>query len=136
MIAIKIYLMNIYVSVTLRTFTIWIMASVINGLLCGTYIFILRQDEQFIPLIFFSGIASLFFAIPGFFIFWIIMLSAVAKTIYGRALFRAALLTGLILSIITGIISSRLFVDISPAARLVFPFFIIVSGITGIMMHF
>lgn len=129
--------MNPYLSITFRTFTIWVMASVINAFLSGIYLDICGNEHLPIPyLIFFCGIVSLFFSVPGFFVFWIIMLIAISRYIYGRALFRAALSAGLLLATVTAVISSGLFKSASSTASFVLPLFIILSAITSIMMHF
>lgn len=129
--------MNPYISITLRTFTICIMSSVINGFLCGIYLGIYGNEPEPIPsLIFFCGVFSLFFSVPGFFFFWIAMLIAIRRYIYGRALFRVALSAGLILAAATGGICFRFFSYLSPNGQYVFPVFIILSAITSIMMHF
>lgn len=126
--------MNPYLSITFRTFTIWIMAAVINGLLCGIYLSISGYMNDPVPvMIFLSGILSLFFAIPGFFIFWIIMLILINNNFYGRSLFRAALSTGIILSCCTIYFSFNLF---RGSEGFAISLFIILSAITSIMMHF
>jgi hypothetical protein len=128
--------MNPYVIITFRTFTIWIMAAAINGFFCGIYMSFFGRESETIPLIFFCGALSLFFSVPGFFIFWIVMLISISKYIYERALFRAALSVGLILAASTAVISSGLYSSVSSTSWFVFPLFIIVSTIASIMMHF
>lgn len=126
--------MNPYLSITIRTFTIWIMTAIINGVLCGTYLIVSAvEPEPFLLIIFF---ATLFFSIPGFFIFWIVMLIAISRNIYGRALFRTALSTALLLSAATGVVGSGLSSIFTLLERCLFPVFIIISSIAGIMMHF
>ena len=128
--------MNPYVSITFRTFTIWIMTAVFNGLLCGIYMCLYGRESEPIPVIFFCGLLSLFFSIPGFFIFWLVMLISISRYIYGRALFRAALSTCLILATATAVISYRLYKSVSSTSCFVFPLFIIFSAIASIMIHF
>ncbi len=126
--------MNPYVSITCRTITIWIMAAVINGLLCGIYIGVSGHENDPIPLlIFFAGLCSLFFGAPGFFVFWITMLVMISRKLSGRSLFRAALSTGIILASGTAFFSIEMF---SHSERLAISLFIILSAITSIMMHF
>lgn len=128
--------MNPYLSITFRTFTIWIMAAVINGLLCGICMSVSDTAYEPVITIIFCGIFSLFFSIPGFFIFWIVMLIAIGRYTYGRALFRVGLSAGLVLSAATAVMCVQFFIYLSPNIQYVIPVFIIFSAITSIMMHF
>lgn len=126
--------MNPYVSITCRTFTIWIMASIINGLLCGIYFAIC--DGEYAPVllgIVSAGVCSLFFSVPGIFIFWVIMLLMIGRKLHGRALFRAALSTGMLLASATAFLFAGM---VSRYQVPVISSFIILSAITSIMMHF
>jgi hypothetical protein len=126
--------MNPYISISMRIFTIWIMAAVINGLLCGIYLGIPeRSIDSACGWVFLSGLLSLFFSIPGFFIFWIVMFAAINRRLYDRALFRAALATGIILSAISAFSLNTMF---ARSDRLPISFFIIISATASIMMHF
>lgn len=126
--------MNPYVSITFRTFTIWIMSSAINCILCGVYLGIIGfENESFGSWMFVVLIASLFFSIPGFFIFWITMLILIYKKIYARDLFRAGLNTIIILSAATAYLSTPVF---NQAGQLWISILIILSAIISIMMHF
>ena len=126
--------MNQYVRISLSTFTIWIMASLINGLLCGIYLSLSgNESDSVFAMVFISIICSLFFSAPGFFVFWIIMLMSINKKLYGRSLFRAALSAAIILSGCTAFFTFNLLGFLKgPAISL----FIILSAITSIMMHF
>lgn len=130
--------MNPYLSITYRTFTIWIMASVINGMLSGSLLTIAGNgSDRLIPMTFLAGLCSLLFSIPGFFVFWMVMLEMLRRNIMGRSLFRAALSTAIILAIATGIISSGLFRSVSgDKLSYLFPVSIVISAIASIMMHF
>jgi hypothetical protein len=130
--------MSAYLKLTLRTFTIWILTSLINGLLCGAYVSItIRNHEDFLFNTICSLFISLLFSAPGFFIFWIVLLLKVAAKTYGRALFRAALSTGFLLATATAIICSQFFNPEFPGNRYVWILlFAILSAMSGIMMHF
>ena len=88
--------MSPYLKLTGRTFTIWILASLINGLLCG--IFITLSSVMYFELIgnvLLVSICSLFFSAPGFFVFWLVLLFKISTHTTERALFRSALITGI-----------------------------------------
>ncbi|MEO6637788.1 MAG: hypothetical protein ABIN25_05905 [Ginsengibacter sp.] len=128
--------MKPYIRITFITFTIWLLAALVNGLLCGIFLAITRHDlgawAGYLSGIFFI---SLIFSIPGFFVFWITMMVVFAKWIRERALFRAALSTGFILAVITGIAGSAAFSYEFPQRNLLICF-IALSAITSIMLHF
>lgn len=129
--------MSSYLKITGRTITIWFLTSVINGLLCGISLSVIKQDytDLFLGVILIFFI-SLFFSMPGFFIFWLVLLNRVFFNITGRALFRAALVTGFTLSAVTAFISSGLFAsEFSNHASIPITC-IIVSEITSVMLHF
>lgn len=126
--------MNPYVNITARTFTVWLMASTINGLLCGLYFGIFGvENDPLIGSIFLMGIGSLFFSIPGSFIFWLTMLLLIRRKIYGRSLFRAALSTGLVLASATAVLYFSL---TGGYKNLSISLFTILSALTSIMLHF
>lgn len=129
--------MSAYLKITGRTVTIWLLASLINGLLCSISISILYNVYDNIAAdIFGIAFISLFFSAPGFFIFWIILLFEISTSTKERDLFRSALITGCILAVVTAYFGSKLFASefsnhpTIPAAS------IIISAITSIMFHF
>ncbi len=128
--------MRQYIRITFITFTVWLLSAFINGLLCGIYISITKygpgQRPFYLVVVF---LFSLFFSAPGFFIFWISMLVSFARWIRERALFRVALSAGFIPAIITGVCCSEIFKYEFPQ-KYVCIFFIILSAITSIMLHF
>ena len=128
--------MNPYLSMTFRTFTIWIMAAVLNGLLCGIYMSFLGIEADKITFVLVCGLCSLVFSVPGFFVFWITMLITISRNIGERKLFRAALSVGMILATATAIIAYRLYNSVSLISWFVFPLFIVISATASIMMHF
>jgi hypothetical protein len=129
--------MNLYLKLTFRTFTIWILASFINGLLYGIYKASMNHISNAFPVgilvIFFI---SLFFSAPGFFIFWIILLGKLGKGIYERALFRAALSTGFLLAAATAIVCLELLKSAFSTDKYVLILFAILSSMSSIMIHF
>ena len=116
--------MNPYIKITVTTFTAWILCAIINGLLCGTYMYLATSYFSEWPgeilLVFFF---SLFFSAPGFFIFWIVLLISFARWIEERALFRVALSTGFVLSLITGVLGSNMLKSEFPNSKYLFFFF-------------
>jgi len=126
--------MNPYVSITFRTITIWIMAALVNGILCGIYLGIIEYENGPFGLwIFLVFLCSLFFAAPGFFIFWVVMLRMITRKKFGRSLFRSALSSGIITACATAFLSKEVF---KQAGELTISLFILLSTITSIMMHF
>lgn len=128
--------MRPYIRITFITFTVWLLAAFVNGLVCGIFLAITKHEPAewagYLVAIFFF---SLFFSAPGFFIFWISMMVTFAKWIRERALFRTALSAGFILAFITGIFCSEMF-RYEFHEKYVLIFFIILSAITSIMLHF
>jgi len=129
--------MNLYLKLTFRTFTIWVLASFINGLLCAVYEASMNHMSNAFPVgILVVFFISLFFSAPGFFIFWIILLTKLVNGIYERALFRTALSTGFPLAAATAIISLELLKPDFSTHKYVFILFAILSSMTSIMVHF
>ncbi|MEO8111059.1 MAG: hypothetical protein ABI594_13535 [Ginsengibacter sp.] len=128
--------MRPYIRIAFITFTVWLLAAFVNGLLCGIFLAITEHHPSawagYLIGIFFI---SLFFSAPGFFIFWIIMMVTFAKWTRERALFRTALSTGFILSATTGICCSEIF-SYEFHEKYVLVLLIILSAITSVMLHF
>ncbi len=127
--------MNCILKITFRTFTLWVLSSIFNGLICGSFLS-LRDSYSGFGHVFFIFFLSLIFAAPGFFIFWIIMLTKLQAHVYERALFRAALSTGFILSIATVLICRTMYESMHQQANYVFSLSIIISAEASIMLHF
>lgn len=129
--------MSIYLKLTARTFTIWLLTALINGLLAGIAVAIINSEygmmAEFCLII---GILSLIFSIPGFFIFWVVLLVKAAKQERERALFRAALGTGFILSAATAACSYGLLFSAVKSYSFVLILIIVVSFLSSIMFHF
>jgi hypothetical protein len=129
--------MSSYIKITGRTFTIWVLASLINGLLCAISLSIIYNiySELAGEII---GIAfiSLFFSAPGFFIFWLILLFKISTYTTDRALFRSALTTGYILASVTAFFGSKMFSYEFDNHSLIPAACIILSAMSSIMLHF
>ncbi len=129
--------MSPYLKLTGRTFTIWILASFINGLFCG--IFITLSNVVYFELfgnIILVFICSLFFSAPGFFVFWLILLFKISTYTTERALFRSALITGFILASITGLFCSNIYSSVFDYHSIVIVACVIFSAVSSIMLHF
>jgi hypothetical protein len=129
--------MSSYLKIIGRTFTIWLMASLINGLLCGICFTIINLNYaeiiSYIIMIFFL---SLFFSAPVFFVFWIILLFKISTYTTERALFRSALITGFILASVTAYLGSKMFSSEFGHYSFVPAACIILSAMSRIMLHF
>ena len=127
--------MNRYFKITIRTFTIWVASSLINGLLCGIYFSVIGNEFSGVGGTILFIIISLVFSIPGFLLFWIFLLIGINRKVYARALFRTALSTGLILSLIYMVFGSIWLRPMLPVER--YPIgFIVISVLAGILLHF
>jgi hypothetical protein len=126
--------MNKNLTITFRTFSIWVMTALFNGIFLGIYFAICEAGFIEMPIAIFIGVSiSLFLSVPGFFIFWMVMLSTVAHEIYGRELFKRALSTGVLLATATSIAGFKIYH--SMLYWYVFPASIIISTIITIMIH-
>ena len=129
--------MSSYLKITGRAFTIWLKASLINGLLCGICFTIINLNYaeiiSYIIMIFFL---SLFFSVPGFFVFWIILLFKFSTSTTERALFRSALITGFILASVTAYLGSKMFSSEFDNHSFIPAACIILSAMSSTMLHF
>ena len=130
--------MNSYLKITVCIFTIWLSASFINGVLCCFSSAIAGSDFTTAPgdcMVVF--LVSLFFSIPGFFIFWVLLMSCFSRYQTRRPLFRSALTYGFILSAVTGYWGSIIFsAESFLFQRPVICSCIISSAMISIMLHF
>lgn len=129
--------MSPYLKITGRTFTMWLLACLINGLLCGITLSIINNSyTEIVTGIIGIAFISLFFSAPGFLIFWFILLLKIALNPKGAALFRSALIAGFILASVTAFLGAKMslseFFNYSsiPAVS------ILISAISSIMLHF
>ena len=129
--------MNGYIKITGRTFTMWLLACVINGLLCGAFVSIIDGDYSnvFERIIGYAFI-SLFFAIPGFIILWLVLLFRLSTTKKDRSVFRTALVAGFILACITALFVSNIFSSEFSDYHQVPSACIILSALSSVMLHF
>ena len=129
--------MSIYLKLTGRTFTIWLLTAFLNGLLAGIAISIIGQEyDQVAGNCILAAILSLVFSIPGFFIFWIVLLFRAARHDRERELFRAALSAGFILSAATAACAYGLLSSVIKNDAYVLILTIILSSLISIMIHF
>jgi hypothetical protein len=128
---------DIYLKLTGRTFTIWLLTAFLNGLLTGIAISIMgREYNQVVVNCILTGILSLVFSAPGFFIFWLVLLFRAARHNRERELFRAALSAGFILSAVTATCAYDLLFSMVKNDAYVLVLTIILSSLTSIMIHF
>lgn len=129
--------MNSYLKITGRTFTIWILTSLINAAICGIFLSAVNFNYDTITdNIITIYLISLFFSIPGFFLFWMVLLINLLRYKKGRTLFRAALLAGLILSSATAFLGRSLYVFEFSTYSLIPAISIVLSTMISIMLHF
>ncbi len=129
--------MSPYLKLTGRTFTIWILASIINGVLCGIFLTISNTKYfELIGNILLVCACSLFFSAPGFFVFWLVLLFKISTHTAERALFRSALITGLTLASITGLFCSNMYSSLFDYHSIVIVTCVIFSAMSSIMLHF
>ena len=129
--------MSIYLKLTGRTFTIWLLTAFLNGLLAGIAITIIGQEyDQVAGNCILAAILSLVFSIPGFFIFWVVLLFRAARHGRERELFRAALSAGFILSAATAACVYGLLSSVIKNDAYVLILTIILSSLISIMIHF
>lgn len=129
--------MSPYIKITGRTFTMWLLASGINALLCGIGLSLIKpfygEAAGDIILIF---IVSLFFSAPGFFVFWIVLLFKIATHTTERALFRSALITAFILACATAYFGARIFSGEFYNHASIPATCVIISSLSSILLHF
>ena len=129
--------MSSYVKITGRAITIWLLASLINGLLCGISLSIIYNNYNDITgEIIGIGFLSLLFSAPGFFIFWIVLILKISTHTVERALFRSALITGFILTSISGYVGAKMFSSEFDNYSAIPASCILLSAMTSIMFHF
>ena len=129
--------MNIYLKLTGRTFTIWLLTAFINGLLSGIAVAILNNEHssmaEFCLVI---GLLSGIFSVPGFLIFWLVLLIKAARKVTERALFRSALSAGFMLSAATATCGYELLFNVLKNYAWVLVLIIILATVISIMIHF
>ena len=129
--------MSIYLKLTGHTFTIWLLTAFLNGLLTGFAISIISQEyNQLAENCILVGILSLVLSLPGFFIFWVVLLFRAARHNRERDLFRAALSAGFILSAATAACTYDLLFGVVKNDAYVLMLTVVLSSLTSIMIHF
>lgn len=127
--------MNPFLAITLRTFTTWIMAAIINALSSGIYLAFVLGPGFAPERIFITGVGSLVFSVPGFFIFWVILLIRLTNVADSRALFRTMLAAGMIPAAGMIWIFSNI-LDLEPGYIIPLAAMVICSITASIMLHF
>lgn len=129
--------MSIYLKLTGRTFTIWLLTAFVNGLLAGIAVAILNDEySRMVEFCLLIGLLSGVFSVPGFLIFWLVLLTKAARKVTERALFRSALSTGFLLSAATAASAYALLSNLVKNYAWVLVLIIILSTVISIMMHF
>lgn len=129
--------MSIYLKLTGRTFTIWLLTAFINAVLTGMVVTFCEQEYgMLLEICLITGILSLAFSVPGFFIFWLVLLFKAVRYERERTLFRSALTAGFILSAATAACAYGLLFSEAGNYAFVLIITIILSAVISIMVHF
>jgi hypothetical protein len=129
--------MSPYLKITGRTFTIWLQASLINGLLFGIFFSVLHNNySEIINIIIAIAFLSLFFSAPGFFLFWLFLLLKISAYTRGTALFRSALIAGFVLASVMAVFGGGLVSSEFNNNALIPAVCIILSAVSSIILHF
>lgn len=115
------------------TFTIWVLAALINALLSATWLWLFSIEYNHWPTGFaLTLVFTLLFSTPGIFIFWLLLLINWEKAMLFQTLLKAGFLISSLSSLIlflfddTELEGQQLFLTLS----------IIISSIVSIMTHF
>lgn len=125
--------MNYYLKLSIHSFTIWVLAALINAILSTCCLSVAPNNfgnwiENF-TLIFFL---TLVFSIPAIFIFWIIYMTTPMD---GNALFPQLLRTGFIMAFISAVLFFIFFNSMFKSGAFFLALSIIVAAVTSIMLH-
>ena len=115
------------------TFTIWVLAALINALLSATWLWLFSNEYNHWPTGFALALVfTLLFSTPGIFIFWLLLLINWEKAMLFQTLLKAGFLISSFSSLIlflfedTELEGQQLFLSLS----------IVISSTASIMMHF
>ncbi len=115
------------------TFTIWVLAAILNALLSATWLWLFSTEYSYWPSGF--GLTLLFtliFSTPGIFVFWLVLLVNWQKPL----LFQTLLKAGLIISLLSSLFLFVLNDNEIGGQQFPLSLSIIISAIASIMMHF
>ncbi len=115
------------------TFTIWVLAALLNALISATWMSLFATEFNRWPVWFFlSVVFTLFFSLPGVFIFWLVLLANWQKPL----LFQTLLKVGFIISSLSSLFLFVLNDHEIEGQQFPLSLSIIISSIASIMIHF
>lgn len=115
------------------TFTIWVLAALLNALLSATWLWLFSDEYNQWPVGFaLTLVFTLFFSTPGIFVFWLVLLANWNKDL----LFQYLLKAGVIISSLSSLFLFFLNDDDLERQQLFLSLSIVISSIASIMMHF
>lgn len=115
------------------TFTIWVLAALLNALLSATWLWLFSTEYNHWPVGFVLALVfTLFFSIPGMFVFWLVLLVNWGKT----SLFQLLLKAGFIISLLSSLFLFLLNDAELERQQLFLSLSIVTSSIASIMIHF
>ncbi|MGG9971250.1 hypothetical protein ACQ33O_05580 [Ferruginibacter sp. SUN002] len=117
----------------LYSFTIWVLAAMINALLSATLLIFSEAEylDSWPGVFVLALVFSLLFSAPGIFIFWLVFISNTKD----KNLFRLLLRTGIICSAASGLLFVVLLGHEFKGQENYLGFFGVVAAITAIMIH-
>ncbi len=126
--------MNYYLKSTIHSFTIWVLAALINAILSAWCLSVAPNafdnwGEAFMLAFF----VTLIFSIPGVFIFWITYMTN--RMTDSSSLFRVLLRTGFIIAVVSGLLFFISFNGMLKGFTFFLMLSIIVAAISSIMLH-
>jgi hypothetical protein len=114
-------------------FTIWVLAALLNALISATWMSLFATEFNRWPVWFFLSVAfTLFFSVPGVFIFWLVLLANWQKPLLFQTLLKAGLIISSLSSLFLFVLNDHEIEGQQFAQSLS----IIISSIASIMMHF
>jgi hypothetical protein len=117
------------------SFTVWLLAALINAFLLAVFLAIVQTDAKgmisFIP----AMVGSLIFSAPGIFCFWIFFLIAVFSNKNGQPLFRLLLGTGSVCAFFCGLIAGYLFRDFLDIHCIIIAFMAMIASMLSLFIH-
>jgi hypothetical protein len=125
----------IFFKTILHCFTIWIVASLINGFLCGIYLGIVSREfsgtDAMLPAFFFSFL----FSAPGVFLFWLFYYPFAASGRIGRPLFFFLLQVAFGCSLFIAIMGGAFLFHLFHWHVLVIGCAVLVSALSSLFIH-
>ena len=123
--------MTLFKSILL-SFTVWVMAALFNACLGGTWLsFFSNEFSTWQVIVLQVFVCTLFFSLPGMFIFWIVLLVNWEQ----ERLFRVLLKTAFVVSILSSVILYFLPVDVVDDQQFFLSLCVVIASIASIMIH-